>query len=122
MGCERDGLEKFHPHLNEMLVKKQKAKAVSEMSFDNTSKYLTFQEEVREEQHQPMSQEERQRIAELIANRRDINTAIADGLAKAANGKYTGNGFLYEVGYTAIKDGPGTKGDSKFLQMYFMVK
>ena len=126
--AKRDGFEKFQsPYLNEMLGKKTEVKkAVSEnVISDNTSKYLTFQEEVREfkeQQHQPMSQEERQRIAELIANnRREINTAIADGLGKGGEWKIrdTGNGFLYEVGYTAIKDGPGTKRRHQILADVF---
>ena len=56
---KRDGFEKFQsPYLNEMLGKKTEVKkAVSEnVISDNTSKYLTFQEEVREfkeQQHQP---------------------------------------------------------------------
>ena len=126
--AKRDGFEKFRsPYLNEMLGKKTEVKkAFSEnVISDNTSKYLTFQEEVREfkeQQHQPMSQEERQRIAELIANnRREINTAIADGLGKGGEWKIrdTGNGFLYEVGYTAIKDGPGTKRRQQILADVF---
>ena len=50
---------------------------------------------------------EKQRRAELVAeNRRAINSNIADGMGQG-NGwkiKDTGNGFLLEVGYSAIKD------------------
>ena len=53
--------------------------------------------------------EDKQRRVDLIAsNRRAINISIADGIGHG-NGwkiKDTGNGFLLEVGYSAIKDGP----------------
>ncbi len=113
---KRDGFYKIQsPYLIELLGKKTELKkAVSEKVISNdTLRYLTFRDEVREykeqqkEQNKPMSKEE---ITELIANnRRAINTSIADGLGKGNEWKIrnTGNGFLYEVGYTAIKDGPG---------------
>ena len=55
---------------------------------------------------------EKQRRAELVAeNRRAINSIIADGMGQGSGWKIkdTGNGFLLEVGYSAIKDGPSEK-------------
>ena len=64
---------------------------------------------------------EKQRRAELIAeNRRAINFTVADGMGQGSGWiKDTGNGFLLEVGYSAIKDGPSEKDRHDILSKVF---
>ena len=119
---KRDGFEKFpSPYLNEIIDKKPSPKKVKiEIKESKFSAVMAiFNEEVRlhklnnpkqiQQINQTMSKEDKQRRVDLIAsNRRAINTSIADGMGHG-NGwkiKDTGNGFLLEVGYSAIKDGP----------------
>ena len=63
----------------------------------------------------------KQRIADFIAeNRRAINTSIADGMGQGGGWiKDTGNGFLLEVGYSAIKGGPSEKTRHDILSKVF---
>ena len=132
---KRDGFEKFpSPYLNEILDKKPSAKKikteVKESKF--TAIMAIFNEEVRLHKqnnskqslkiNQTMSIEEKQRRTDFIAeNRRAINTSIADGMGQGGgwNIKDTGNGFLLEVGYSAIKDGPLEKERHDVLSKVF---
>ena len=137
----RDGLDKFSsPYLSEILDEKPRTKTV--VSEDRVSKYISIMEnfgkEAREHQKKLEKQRlilintekkrreelaiEKQRRTELIAeNRRAINSNIADGMEQG-NGwkiKDTGNGFLLEVGYSAIKDGPSDKVRHEILSKVF---
>ena len=64
---------------------------------------------------------ENQKRADFIAeNRRAINSGIADGMGKGGDWiKDTGSGFLLEVGYSAIKDGPSDKVRHDILSKVF---
>ena len=74
-----------------------------------------------EKQRKAELQAEKQKRAELIAeNRRAINSSIADGMGQGGGWiKDTGNGFLLEVGYSAIKDGPSEKYRHDILSKVF---
>ena len=119
---KRDGHEKLpSPYLNEIfdkkpVVKKLKTK-VKESKF--VSIMATLNEEVRLYKQNSQKQfeqtipnitkeEKERRVAFIAENRRAINSSIADGMGYGGGWKIkdTGNGFLLEVGYSAIKDGP----------------
>ena len=126
----RDGIDKLpSPFLNEIMDYSPTAKKVTE---DKVSRYASLMENWGEEarEHQKKIEKlkilrihrekkrreefiaEKQRRAELVAeNRRAINSTIADGMGQGSGWKIkdTGNGFLLEVGYSAIKDGPSEK-------------
>jgi superfamily I DNA/RNA helicase len=136
----RDGFEKLpSPYLSEILDVKPKSKTV--VSEDRVSKYISIMEnfgkEAREHQKKLEKQRlilihrekkrkeeriaEKQKRADFIAeNRRAINSGIADGMGKGGGWiKDTGNGFLLEVGYSAIKDGPSDKVRHEILSKVF---
>ena len=127
---KRDGLEKLpSPFLNELQDYQPSMKKVSE---DRVSKYASIMEnwdrEARERREKLAKvrkledQKEKRRIAEVIAeNRKAINRAIADGKGQGGgwNINDTGNGFLLEVGYSAIKDGPSEKTRHDILSKVF---
>ena len=117
---KRDGIDKLpSPFLNEIQDYQPTMKKVSE---DRVSKYASIMEdwdrEARERREKlalirkAEEKKEKQRRADIIAeNRKAINKSIADGLGRGEgwNINDTGNGFLLEVGYSAIKDGPSEK-------------
>ena len=136
----RDGLGKLpSPYLNEILNKKVDEKKV--VKEDKVSRYTPILEDwgVQAREHQKKIERlrlvqihrekkrreefiaEKQRKAELIAeNRRAINTAIADGMGQGSGWiKDTGNGFLLEVGYSAIKGGPAERHRHDILSKVF---
>ena len=126
------------PFLNEILDYSPTAKKVTE---DKVSRYASIMEnwgkEAREHQkklekvnilqiHREKQRKaefiaEKQRRAEIIAkNRRAINTSIADGQGHGGGWvSDTGNGFLLEVGYSAIKDGPSQNERQEILSQVF---
>ena len=126
------------PFLNEILDYSPTAKKVTE---DKVSRYASIMEnwgkEAREHQkklekvnilqiHREKQRKaefiaEKQRRAEIIAkNRRAINTSIADGQGHGGGWvSDTGNGFLLEVGYSAIKDGPSQNERQEILSEVF---
>ena len=79
------------------------------------------EEFIAEKQRKAELKAEKQRIADFIAeNRRAINTSIADGMGQGGGWiKDTGNGFLLEVGYSAIKGGPSEKTRHDILSKVF---
>jgi superfamily I DNA/RNA helicase len=126
---KRDGIDKLpSPFLNEILDYSPTVKKVTE---DKISRYASIMEnwdkEARERREKLArtrileDQEEKQRRIDLIAeNRRAINTSIADGLGHGGGWiSDTGNGFLLEVGYSAIKDGPSQKVRQEILSKVF---
>ena len=136
----RDGIDKLpSPFLNEIMDYSPTAKKVTE---DKVSRYASLMENWGEEarEHQKKIEKlkilrihrekkrreefiaEKQRRAELVAeNRRAINSTIADGMGQGSGWKIkdTGNGFLLEVGYSAIKDGPSEKTRHDILSKVF---
>ena len=126
---KRDGIDKLpSPFLNEILDYSPTVKKVTE---DKISRYASIMEnwdkEARERREKLArtrileDQEEKQRRIDLLAeNRRAINTSIADGLGHGGGWiSDTGNGFLLEVGYSAIKDGPSQKVRQEILSKVF---
>ena len=136
----RDGLGKLpSPYLNEILDVKPRSKTV--VSEDRVSKYISIMENFGKEAREHQKKLEKQRLIlihrekkrkeELIAekqkradfiaeNRRAINSNIADGMGKGDGWiKDTGSGFLLEVGYSAIKDGPSDKVRHDILSKVF---
>ena len=136
----RDGLDKFpSPYLSEILDEKPRSKTV--VSEDRVSKYISIMENFGKEAREHQKKLEKQRLIlihrekkrkeELIAekqkradfiaeNRRAVNSGIVDGMGKGGGWiKDTGSGFLLEVGYSAIKDGPSDKVRHDILSKVF---
>ncbi len=135
----RDGTDKLpSPYLSEILDKKADEKVATK---EKVSRYTPMIEDwsIQAKEHQKKIERlrlvqihrekkrreefiaEKQRRAELIAeNRRAINTSIADGMGQGSGWiKDTGNGFLLEVGYSAIKGGPSEKERHDILSKVF---
>ena len=128
---KRDGFEKYpSPYLNEMLNKKVDVKI--DKTSDKVSRYVSimenfgreareYKDKIEEAKKLEIQRDRQKRKSFIEQNRIAINSSIADGLGKTGEWKIkdTGNGFLLEVGYSAIKNGPSQSTRQNILEKVF---
>lgn len=128
---KRDGFEKYpSPYLNEMLNKKVDVKI--DKTSDKVSRYVSimenfgreareYRDKIEEAKKLEIQRDRQKRKSFIEQNRIAINSSIADGLGKTGEWKIkdTGNGFLLEVGYSAIKNGPSQSTRQNILEKVF---
>ena len=125
----RDGFDKLpSPFLNEIIdyspsikkVTKEKVSRYASIMEDYGRETLERREKLSQTRKNEEQKEKQKRIDFIAENRRLINTSIADGMGQGSGWiSDTGNGFLLEVGYSAVKHGPSQNVRQEILSKVF---